>query len=293
MIEAVIAALRLLQYTGAAILFGSSLFVVYALPTAEPRWARPLVASATGLLALSAVGGIAAQASLFAGSWTDGLTGEALASVVAYMPLGKAALVRAGAALAALVLLALLPRGRAAWLAIATAGAVATTSLAWMGHAGANEAPGAELHLLADAVHALAAALWVGALVAFACLLARRVDPYILHAALRRFSRIGVPLVLLLALTGLVNGWFLVGPANAIGMLTTPYGRWLLVKLGLFAGMLVLAAINRNRLTPAIEGRTLSATGHLRHSIALETALGLGVLAVVAWLGTLPPLAGG
>ena len=46
MIEGAIVALRLLQYAGAAILLGSSLFFVYALPAAEPRRARLLVAGA-------------------------------------------------------------------------------------------------------------------------------------------------------------------------------------------------------------------------------------------------------
>lgn len=291
MIEAAIVVARLLQYLGAAILFGTSLFFAYA--GAEPRAARPLVAGAAALLAGAALAGIAAQASLFAGSWAEGLTGTAMGAVVSYMALGKAALVRASAALVALVLLALLPRRRAAWLAVAAAGAVAAASLAWMGHAGASEAPAASLHVAADAIHALAAAMWIGALVGFLCLLAGRASAGVLQGALQGFSRIGVPMVLVLGLTGLVNSWFLVGPENGDELLATAYGRWLLVKLALFAGMLGLAAINRYRLTPAIAARAPSATGRLRRSIGLEAALGIGVLAAVAWFGTLPPPAGG
>src|SRR5690606_19072303 len=139
MLEAAVLAVRFLQYAGAAILFGAPLFFVYALPagTPAPRGSRALVGGAAALLAAASALAIAAQASLFAGSIAGGLTSEALGAVVTYMAFGKAALVRAGAALVALGLLLVLPRGRRGWLAVAAAGAVAAASLGWMGHAAA------------------------------------------------------------------------------------------------------------------------------------------------------------
>ena len=74
MIEPAIVVVRLLQYLGAMVLLGSSLFFVYALPktgrgsAVEMRWARPLVAGAAALLVLSSLGSVATQAILFAGS---------------------------------------------------------------------------------------------------------------------------------------------------------------------------------------------------------------------------------
>ena len=59
--------------------------------------------------------------------------------------------------------------------------------------------------------------------------------------------------------------------------------------------MLGLAAANRYRLTPALNRGLNTRLGQdkaladLRRSLAIETALGLGVLALVAWFGTLPP----
>jgi putative copper resistance protein D len=63
----------------------------------------------------------------------------------------------------------------------------------------------------------------------------------------------------------------------------------------LFGGMVAVATANRFRLVPAL-GRTLGHAGlpqgavaALRRSLALETGLSLGVLLLVAWLGTLEP----
>jgi putative copper resistance protein D len=58
--------------------------------------------------------------------------------------------------------------------------------------------------------------------------------------------------------------------------------------------MLALAAVNRFRLTPsliaAVERRDPERTlKPLRRSIVLEFGLGIGILILVAWLGTLAP----
>ena len=59
--------------------------------------------------------------------------------------------------------------------------------------------------------------------------------------------------------------------------------------------MLWLAALNRFRLVPKLEtalneGQRDQALGHLKRSLMLEYCLALGVLALVAVLGTLGPL---
>ena len=69
--------------------------------------------------------------------------------------------------------------------------------------------------------------------------------------------------------------------------MTTDYGRLVLLKIGLFAAMVAIAAVNRFHLTPR-----LPAAGALRalqrNSLA-ETGLGLCVLLFVGALGTLAP----
>lgn len=305
MLETAVILLRLVQYGVASILFGSSLFLLYALPrtgavsTASLAWPRPLVVAASIVLLVATVLGLVAQTAIMAGSLTAALAPASVEAVVTGMDLGKAAAVRAAAAGGAALVLALPIPGTAKWPLIAGLGAVASASFAWMGHGAATEGPGGLVHLLSDIVHSWAAAAWIGALCAFLLLLARRKKSAEglrdTHRALRRFSGVGTILVGTLVGTGLLNSWFLVGPANVGSLLTTRYGVLLVLKLGLFAGMLVLASANRFSLTPrleeALEGSDSgsSSVDALRRSIVLETMLGLAVLGAVAWYGTLPP----
>jgi putative copper resistance protein D len=113
--------------------------------------------------------------------------------------------------------------------------------------------------------------------------------------ALQRFSPFGVACVAILAVSGLVNAWYMVG-LRVGSALATPYGQLLALKLLLFAGMLALAALHRQRSVPRlaarIVGRTLpqgDALASLRRSLLAEALLGFAVLALVACFGTLPP----
>ncbi|OYX30348.1 MAG: copper resistance protein CopD [Caulobacterales bacterium 32-69-10] len=305
MLEPAVIVLRLAQYTGAMILFGSSLFALYALPrpgAGEPvRWLHPLLVwSAAGLLVASLLG-LLAQTSVLAGSLSDGLKASSLSAVVTTMGLGRSALVRA--AVAGVALLLLLPRrpDRATLWVCALFGAVVCASLAWMGHGAATEGPSGALHLGADILHALAAGVWVGALVGFLLLLKRRPSDVaeldqVRHRALHGFSGIGSALVAVLVASGLVNSWFLIGPTRIPGLWTTPYGQLLSLKLVLFVGMLGLAAANRFHLTPALGG-ALGAAGApgaalsaLRRSLVIESSLAFAVLGLVAWFGMLAPV---
>jgi putative copper resistance protein D len=307
MLEAAVIVVRLLQYTGATVLLGSSLFFVYALPRSGPAsaaqapWAKHLVMSAALLLAASAPLGVAVQASLLAGSFSGGFTVEAIGAVVSSMDLGKAAVVRAIAAASAVLMIIVLPPGHSLWLIAAGLAAIAAASLAWMGHGAATEGALGAIHLASDVVHVLAAGVWIGALACFLLLLADRspgaAQRMALHAALRRFSGAGSAAVALLVLTGLINGWILVGPQNLAAPMSSLYGRLLALKIALFVAMLALAAINRFRLTPTLGEDPAMATadevGALRRSVGFETAAALAVLLLVAWIGTLaPPIAG-
>ena len=284
---------------------GSALFFVYALPAhgpgsaAELRWSKPLLASSAALLAVATLLGLIAQTAVLAGSLADALTAQSLVAVVIQMDLGKAALIRAVLALLAAVWLMAAPRGRIMWLGAGVLGTFACATFGWMGHGVTTDGSGHLLHLAADIIHALAATTWIGALVAFAGLLAPgRQTPERLTAtaeALARFSPIGIALVATLTVTGLVNAWHLVGPRLAMAA-HDPYGRLLALKLALFAGMLALAALHRQRSVPALTARVTSRTlleedalASLRRSVGAEALLGFVILAAVAWLGTLPP----
>ncbi|BBC71669.1 copper resistance protein CopD [Altererythrobacter sp. B11] len=305
MIEPVVVSLRLIQYLGAMLLMGASLFFLYSGGRPFPErggLARPrrlLLLTAASALAVASLAAVAAQSILFAGSLSDGLDVNSLRTVAFGMDLGKAALVRAAAATLATVLLLILPAGRTSWMTAAVLGTAATASLAWLGHAAAGEGSIGTVHLLSDILHVMAAGVWIGALFGLWQLLLARPrsdrDSLEIHAALHGFSGIGSAAVALILLTGLVNSWVLVGPDKVLELWTTRYGQLLVVKIVLFVIMIAFAAANRFRLTPAL-GKALSdeklrrrALPPLRRSIALETVLGIAVLILVSWLGTLEP----
>jgi copper resistance protein D len=305
MLDSAVVLLRFAQYGTASILFGSSLFFLYALPrsgafsAAALAWPRHLVAAAAIALLFATLLGLVAQTAVMAGSLSAALTLPSIEAVVMGMDLGKSTIVRAAVAGLAALALVLASPSATKWTIAAALGAVASASFAWMGHGAATEGAGGLLHLLSDILHSWAAAAWIGALCAFALLLwqGQQSDAAlrITHRALQRFSGVGTVLVGTLVATGLVNGWFLVGPEYARSLLRTDYGVLLAAKLVLFAGMLALASANRFRLTPRLESRldtpvqNSRAIRALRRSVMLETTLGFGVLAAVAWFGTLPP----
>lgn len=179
---------------------------------------------------------------------------------------------------------------------IAATGAIALVSLAWSGHAGATEGMIGTIHRTSDALHMIAAAVWLGAIAAFLILLARpsaiRLD--LAARSLDRFSRIGTICVLVIAATGLINAQIIIGADNIGPSLAAPYGKLLLAKLILFALMLALAAANRWRLTPALKhSLAISDPEHavsaMRRSLLIEALAGTAILALVAWLGMLEP----
>jgi putative copper resistance protein D len=196
---------------------------------------------------------------------------------------------------------ALIAAGRAVPLGtVALAAGIALATLAWTGHGAMDENATGWVHLVADILHLLAAGAWVGALLGLTLLVTRapsRVDATHLrltHRALHGFGLVGTIMVGTIVVTGLVNGWLLVGAGNLLSLPSTRYGQLLLAKLALFGAMLGLASLNRFRLTPAFE-RSIAAADHrgalgtLRRSLAVEAACAITILALVAWLGTLEP----
>jgi putative copper export protein/mono/diheme cytochrome c family protein len=182
-------------------------------------------------------------------------------------------------------------------LGIAAALAAALmASLAWAGHGAADEGVSGDIHLLADVLHLTAAAAWLGALVplAYVFVAAFRSDETPdLHVAAditRRFSTLGLISVGTLLITGVINTWFLAGDIPAL--VGTDYGRLLLIKIALFAAMVGVASVNRQRLTPRLtlgSDRARAALLQLARNSVIETGLGLIILVIVGRLGAIPP----
>jgi len=129
-------------------------------------------------------------------------------------------------------------------------------------------------------VHVLAASFWLGALWPLRQL-ARRMEPVPLAALLRDFSGLALYLVPLLGLAGLAMACLLL-PGTAA--LASPYGWLLCAKVLLFAALMGLAALNRQRFTPALAQGSRSAVGALRRSLSAEYLLVALVLCVTAAL---------
>ncbi|MFD8279446.1 copper resistance CopC/CopD family protein [Streptomyces solisilvae] len=107
-----------------------------------------------------------------------------------------------------------------------------------------------QLAMPVDVIHLIAVGVWMGGLASLAVTL--RAGEPIERAAVRRFSRLAFGSVVALVVTGLYQSWRQVGSWGALT--DTEYGRWLLVKVGLVAVLVGIAAVSRRwtgRLTDA------------------------------------------
>jgi copper resistance protein D len=299
MLEAGLIVSRFLHYTAVLMLFGASLFPLCAFPDrAGQRSARldhrlhrtllaaSVVALLTGILWFGCTTANMAGTPSAAADW------DSLRSVMRDTAFGHAWLVRLVLASLTVGLIGLRRnsagngRGRVL-LALLTASLLA--SLAGVGHTQQSEGAGGIIHVGADALHLLAAGAWIGGLLVLAYVLAY--DREDAEQVLMRFSGMGYVAVAVLVASGLVNGWYLVG--SLPGLVGTPYGQLLLVKLCLFAGMLCLAVMNRFWLVPSLRKDGEASQGHalarLRRHVVAEETLGLLVILIVSALGTMEP----
>jgi copper transport protein len=176
-----------------------------------------------------------------------------------------------------------LPSAKTARALSAVAMAGVGLSLAVSGHA--STAPPQWLTRPAVFLHGIGLAWWVGALLPLMALALRPAQP--LLPVLHRFSRMAVPVVGVVALTGFLLAVIQLESASAL--ISTNYGRILCIKLALVAVLLALAALNRFRVTPALQSRPQD-TRLLVRSIAFECAVVVAILALVAgWRFTPPP----
>ena len=239
-------------------------------------------------------------------AWSQALTGDIIGTVLTGTQFGRIWELRAVLIVLLAGCLALRRHTLATpWLSVLDFGAGLLSggllaSLAWIGHAVGAEG-GERLHLAMDAVHLLAAAAWLGALVPLVFILAQaRHSPVpvwidLARHIIPRFSILGLVSVGSLIVTGLANAYFTVG--DSAHLIATSYGRLLLLKLALFGLMLLIAADNRLRLTPQLLATVgqdnavfqPTAVGRLRRNIIVEIGLGAAILFIVGALGIMHP----
>jgi putative copper export protein len=266
-------------------LFGALLFTAAILPAGEDaaqmRGLLRRLALASALVGLvSGVAWLLMETVAIAGTGTVAATLHAVPTVALRTQFGHWLLAR----LALLLAVLLLPHRR--WIAVPTAVAgVAIAIQPSLGHAGAMGG-GAGLQLMAsEALHLLACGAWLGGLppLFFAV---GRLPQQDASTVCHNFTPIGLAAVLLLGGTAVVQIGALMG--GLPGLFGTSYGHVALVKLGLFAVLLALAAANRLLLTD----RLAVATGARRLmlcSIAAEMALGAAVIVTAGFLASLTP----
>ena len=281
--------LRFALYVDLLLVFGLALFVLYSAETLL-RF-RPMLRGMALIGALLSVAGLVLMTSAMSGETALAALWPPVQMMVLETDVGMAWAVR----MTALIVVAIRP----GWWLASFAGAIALASLAWSGHGAMDEGALRFWHFLSDILHLLAAGAWLGAMLALVLMARGLVDEARIRSlafAVRRFEWVGAAIVLTLSITGVVNYLFIVGPRLDEVLLGT-YGMLLAIKVLLFAAMLVLAALNRFHLGPALQqalrdGQHVVAANALRRSVAVELAIALLIVALVAWLGTLSPDAG-
>jgi putative copper resistance protein D len=302
--EILLVGIRFVQYMAVMILFGSSLFPYYALAkngnnrgcnTDITAFVQRVAFYASLAALVSAVGWLGCEAVLMSGDANGYREGATIWAVLSDTEFGGIWRWR-------LLLLLLLPiflgrrllRHRTPLLwPVLVSGVLLVASLAGVGHGAMGLGFSAWAHLGNQAVHLLAAAVWVGGLLSLFHTIRYIRDAALgielQRHALGRFSLVGFVAVLLILASGLLNSWFLVGSFDAL--LHTTYGQVLMVKVACFLFMVALAAFNRLFLMPRLAG---ASDGEeplqlLLRSVAAEQIFAILVVASVSLLGTLAP----
>jgi copper transport protein len=158
------------------------------------------------------------------------------------------------------------------------------------------------LALPVDVVHLLAMSLWLGGLLTLVVIVRQpgsasdqptQPASAEMPAAIYRFSSIATGAVVILLGTGSYQSWRQLGSWAAF--VSTDYGRLLLVKLGVVALLLGVAALSRRWVTRHRRARTddsprsSAAVSALRRTVLGEAVLGALVLGVTALLVNAEP----
>ncbi|WP_077965990.1 copper resistance CopC/CopD family protein [Ensifer adhaerens] len=248
------------------------------------RAGRHLVAAALAIGLLGAIVGVGFQGLDALGVSATQIVDPVVWSTAMATTFGPTAIVALIAFLAAAV--ALLDKGPFARSLSLAALILSPAALALSGHAAA--ATPQWLMRPAVFLHAITISFWAGALAPLGLAL-RRGDPAAI-AALRRFSASIPPVLVVLIVAGVVLA--VVQVEKPLALVDTAYGQVFLVKLVLLAGLFVVAAVNRWRLTVPAAASDGRATSRLVRSIAAETLIMLLIFATAAcWRVTPPPRA--
>jgi copper transport protein len=292
---------RFAAFVGITVLVGAIAFVAWLWPAGrDDRRARRIGAVAWWTALVATVACIP----LYAAYVVGGTLGDALDLSLIGNELGhqngRAWLARA----LLLVVIGLVARSKRAdrWV-LSGLGAALLVTISLTGHAVSGDL--VPLAFVTDLAHLGAVSVWLGGLaVLIGSLLWResadRSDDEV-ATIVGRFSQVAFGAVMVIVVSGAIQGWRQVGTYDAL--FDTAYGRLLVFKVLLVAGMLVAASFSRtwirNRAAAGARAMALSpgpgavaasadrgpaGLAVLRRSVAAEVALAVSVLAVTAML---------
>ena len=285
---------RFIMYLAALVAAGVAFFLAFIHDRAEDRWRIvPFVRIGSILALLSAIGIVMSQAALLTGKGAGAVTDSTVLRDVLNQNLGwSLALLMIG--LAAVHLSTDIPKKVVSQSLALYGGLAVTVSFAVWGHA--TELSPTAISLAADAIHATAAALWLGGLVGLVMVLSVRTPETVRATAgiIGRFSRMAFWSVIALTLAGLtltITG----SGASLNSILTTTWGQLVLAKISLTLIVVLIAAWNRRTLVPSLTSPTEN-TGELAvrwatllRTIRAEAVLLVAVVALTAIVVNVPP----
>ncbi|MHC8309214.1 copper homeostasis membrane protein CopD [Pseudomonas sp. GT1P32] len=162
-------------------------------------------------------------------------------------------------------------------------GGLLLATLAPVGHGAMLDGLSGQLLILNQIIHLTCVGAWLGGLLLLVMIL-RQPGGHAVREILQRFSGVGYALVAGLVITGLINVRVLTGQFWPTPLLSG-FALILLIKVLLVSAMLGLALFNRQRIKDC-EQRMAT----LKTSVIMEWLLGIGAVAAVSLLGTMPPM---
>lgn len=278
---------RWLGYAGAVVAVGAALLLLTARragDTASALTARlgTLVVVGTGASALGTGVAVLAQ--------TATTTGRAVPAALSLVPevAGESrpvlvALLRSTVLWAATMVAAAARFRRLPGPTVAAGGVVAAAGLLAPVAGHPWTADPRALAVPVDALHLLAASVWLGMVIAVLAAAPVLAD---VDAAVRSLSRAAVVAATVVLVSGIVSGYLLLGSIEAL--LETGSGQLVIAKAAGFLVLMGLGWLNRFRLVPML-GRAKAARPRLIQVMRAEVVVGALVLGLTAGLVNQPP----
>jgi copper transport protein len=270
---------RALAYLACLVLVGGLMFLRWCWPYAlRGRHLRVLLLSAATALVATLIS-IPLQAAYSNGRGTSLLDSSAMSDVISAR-FGRAALIRV--ALIVVLVACAFVRSRGA-ARVVTEGVVAAAGIglfatyAYAGHADTGR--GRSLGFVTDVTHLGAATIWLGGLSMLVVAAFDADSRPTATLAARLFSRLALPAVLIVALSGVVQAWRQTGSWNALWH--TGYSRLLVLKVLVVLAIVFAASAARASLRDRADDRALT---EIRASVLIEAVLAVLVLAVTSTL---------